>query len=223
MRSFNQKKPLSFLWLTGWQHARCWMSLQHTTPHPVVLEPINIWHCPSHHLQINLIAYFDFLPDDAGLTPHIDFVMLADVTLRNIFQPANVCIFSPLWTLQIKLSRVCSFCDEKQNNLAMPLFNAFKRNSYGRSCLIKCKCWTCTIPQHCVLNNSWLNATWNLFWHWWAGKIFCQIKFVYIGWGMCTCVCCLQHTHKIILRRPLPTRRCYHPWEHLCTACSIVC
>lgn len=91
------------------------------------------------------------------------------------------------------------------------------------SCLIKCKCWTCTIPQHCVLNNSWLNATWNLFWHWWAGKIFCQIKFVYIGWGMCTCVCCLQHTHKIILRRPLPTRRCYHPWEHLCTACSIVC
>ena len=82
-------------------------------------------------VQINLIAYFDFLPDDAGLTPHIDFVMLADVTLRNIFQPANVCIFSPLWTLQIKLSRVCSFCDGKQNNLAMPLFNAFKRNSYG--------------------------------------------------------------------------------------------
>ena len=97
----------------------------------VALEPINIWHCPSHHLQINLIAYFDFLPDNAGLTPHIDFVMLADVTLRNIFQPANVCIFSPLWTLQIKLSRVCSFCDERQNNLAMPLFHAFKCNSYG--------------------------------------------------------------------------------------------
>ena len=65
----------------------------------------------------------------------------------------------------------------------------------SRSCLIKCKCWTCTIPQHCVLNNSWLNATWNLFWHWWAGKIFCQIKFVYIGWGMCTCVCCSTHTN----------------------------
>ena len=125
----------------------------------VALEPINIWYCPSHHLQMNLIAYFDFLPDNAGLTPHIDYGMLADVTLRNIFKPANVCIFSPLWTLQIKLSRVCSFCDEKQNNLAMPLFNAFKRNSYGRSCLIKCNCWTCTIPQHCALNNSWLNTT----------------------------------------------------------------
>ena len=35
------------------------------------------------------MADFDFLPDNAGLTPYIDFGMLADVTLRNIFQPAN--------------------------------------------------------------------------------------------------------------------------------------
>ena len=67
----------------------------------VALEPIDIWHCPSPHLQINLIAYFDFLPDNAGLALYIDFGKLADVTLKTIFQPANVCIFSPLRTLKI--------------------------------------------------------------------------------------------------------------------------
>ena len=81
-RSFNQKNPLSFLWLTGWQHARCWMSLQHTTPHPVVLEPITIWHCPSHHLQINLIAYFDFL-SVAGLLAYRWWPLF--VAMRFIF------------------------------------------------------------------------------------------------------------------------------------------
>ena len=97
----------------------------------VALEPIDIWHCPLHHLQVNFIANFDFLPDNVSLTAHIDFGMLADVTLSNIFQPASICIFSPLWTFQIKSSRFCCLCDEKQNNLAMPLFNAFKCNSYG--------------------------------------------------------------------------------------------